>query len=425
MLNQKCTGVRSLLLTILATALVGPGAWGQTFKVLHQFGDSGDGQMPLAGQILDGQGNLYGVTEYGPSGGNECGAGCGTVYQLKPNSDGSWTETVIYAFDGSDGAYPFSSPVFDSHGNIDGTTWAVSYGDNAGFVYQLMPSSNGTWTESVLHQFANPWEGGEPSELIFDTAGNIYGAATSGGLNDTGTIFSLNRSSGWPERLLRTFDRYPSDGGGGPWGAVVFDANGNLYGSTFLEGRYNAGVVFKLTNQGSGFWHETVLHTFTGASDGRSGNGVVFGPDGSLYGVTEYGGYLGNAYCSFGCGTVFKLTPGSDGTWTETVLHSFRGGNNDGAFPTRHVTFDAAGNVYGTTANGGSSGSCYSGCGTVFKLTPSPDGQWTEIILHSFTGGSDGSNPESSLAIDGAGSLYGTAYSGGLYGYGVAYEITP
>ena len=426
MLNKKYTAVRTLLLTIFVTALFGSGAWGQTFNVLHAFeGAPGDGEKPLTGQVFDGQGNLYGVTE---SGGDACGnGGCGTVYQLKRNSDGSWTETVIHAFDGDDGTYPFTSPVFDSQGNIDGATWAQDHGQDAGFVYQLVPGANGSWTESVLHEFSAPWEGGEPSELTLDTEGNIYGAATSGGVHDAGTIFSLNRSSGWQDRLIHAFDGYPGAGGGEPEGAITFDSNGNLYGTTFIDGTYNDGVVFKMTNQGGSFWHETVLYTFTGASDGRNPTGVVFGPDGSLYGTTVDGGNMGNSHCSLGCGTVFRLTPNPDGTWTKTVPYVFRGGPGDGALPYAHITSDVAGNIYGTTAAGGSASSpCPSdGCGTVFKLTPSSGGQWTESILHFFTGGLDGFNPQGPVAIDAAGNLYGTAYFGGAYNYGVAYEITP
>ena len=426
--NIKHTSARSLLLTILAASLVVPCAWGQTFKILHSFGASGDGQWPRAGQVFDGQGNLYGVTEIGPSGNGCLGdSGCGTVYQLKPNADGTWTESVIHAFNGSDSAFPSSSPGFDPQGNLYGTAAGHSgAGQYPDVVYQLTPGSNGTWTEAVLYQFPMSPFGYYPGDLTFDGDGNVYGTTAFGGLNNSGTVFSLNRSSGWQERLLHTFAGYPSDGGAEPGGPITFDANGNLYGATFVEGAHNSGVVFKLTNQGSVFWHETVLYAFTGASDGNGPTGVVFGPDGSLYGTTEGGGNLADSYCILGCGTVFKLTPNSDGTWRETVLYAFRGGPHDGAVP-YDITFDQVGNIYGATGGGGIRGDAcnLSGCGTVFKLTPSPGGQWTESILHFFTGGSDGFIPDGTLAIDGAGNLYGTAYMGGLYNDGVAYEITP
>jgi uncharacterized repeat protein (TIGR03803 family) len=431
MLNKTSKVIRNLVLTILTAALVGQGAWGQAFKVLHSFGDAGDGTSPAEGQVFDGQGNLYGITTSGPSGygclGNE---GCGAVYRLKPNSDGTWTETVVHAFNGSDGAYPLSSLLYDAHGNLYGSASGEGYYPDV--VYQLTPGSNGTWTESVLYQFTGcpSGNGCDPGELTFDATGNIYGTTRFAGLNDAGTAFSLNRSSGWQERLLHTFDYHLNDGGGGPLGAITFDADSNLYGTTLGGGAYNSGVVYKLTKQGSVFWQQTVLYAFARGSDGSAPWGVIFGPDGSLYGVTQSGGYQGTVHCFLGCGTVFRLTPNSDGTWTKTVLYAFRGGRRDGADPIERLAFDQAGNIYGVTAAGGiysdDNLSCrVYGCGTVFRLTPSSGGQWTESIAHFFTGGLDGSNPDGALAIDGAGNLYGVASSSGLYGYGVAYEITP
>lgn len=290
----------------------------------------------------------------------------------------------------------------------------------------MTPSSNGTWTESALYQFPPIPNGFGPGELAFDAAGNIFGTTRSGGANGTGIIFNLDRSSGWQESDLLSFDGYPYQSGGSPYGTITFDAAGALYGTTIFGGSHDFGVVYKLTKQGSA-WQEKVLYNFAGGADGNVPLGVIFGPDGSLYGITQGGGNQWNVFCLLGCGTVFKLTPNADGTWTKTTLYAFRGAHNDGAIPTTRITFDQAGNIYGTTTAGGSSGRpCYSsGCGTVFKLTPSPGGQWTESILHFFTGGSDGDNPDSPLAIDGAGNLYGTAADGGLYSAGVAYEITP
>ena len=422
MLNKGSKITRSLVLTIATIYLIGPGAWAQTFKVLHSF-NGGDGKWPLGGMVFDAHGNLYGVTQIGGSGGYCLSEGCGTVYELKPNPDGTWTESVIHAFNGSDAAFPLSSPVFDSEGKLYGSTdgqgGAGQYPD---VVYQLTPASNGTWTESVLYQFSGSFDS-SPGELTFDAAGNIYGITRFGGPYEAGNVYTLNRLQGWQERLLHTFG-YPSDGGGGPYGAITVNADGNLYGTTLGEGAHNAGVVYRLTRQGPFSWRETVLYAFAGGADGNYPVGVTFGPDGDLYGVTLVGGNLSAAQCGlFGCGTIFKLTPNSDGTWTKTTIYAFRGAPRDGAFPEDRLMFDRAGNIYSTTHGGGNNTVCLNGCGTVFKLTPSSGGRWTESILYFFTGGSDGSYPVGTMAIDAAGNLYGTTANGG-YGDGVAYEIT-
>ena len=425
MLNKTYVAVRNLLLTIFTLSLLLSGAWGQTFKVLHSFGASGDGQWPQGGVVFDSHGNLYGVTEVGPSGNGCLGEGCGTVYQLKPNGDGTWAESVIHAFNGNDAAFPFSSPVFDAQGKLYGTADGhAGAGTFPAIVYQLTPGSNGTWTESILYQFPSSPDN-QPGAVTLDSAGNVYGVADAGGVNQSGYIYRLNRASGWQEQFLLFFDQtYPYLSGLSPQGPITFDDNGNLYVATILGGTYGCGVVFKLTGQGSFFWKETVLHDFACGADGYYPVGATFGPDGSLYAVTQIGGISRADQCPFGCGTVFKLTPNADGAWTKTTLYAFHGGQNDGAFPVDGLVFDQAGNIYSTTDAGGNS-SCSSGCGTVFKLTPSSGGQYTESILHFFTGGSDGSVPISTMASDGAGNLYGATYRGGTYGDGVAFEITP
>ncbi len=424
MCKDKYAAFRSLLVTTLAILLMVPAAWGQTFKVLHSFGASGDGQWAEGGVVMDGQGNLYGVTEIGPPGDGCLGnGGCGTVYQLKPHSDGTWTESVIHAFTGSDSAFPFASPILDSQGNLYGTADGhAGAGTYPEVVYQLTPNSDGTWTESILHQFPTSQDD-SPGAVTLDPAGNVYGVANLGGVNGTGYIYKLNRATGWQEQYLLYFDpHYPYLDGLSAQGPITLDGNGNLYGAMILGGTHDCGVAYKLSNQGSFLWKETVLHNFACEADGFYPIGATFGPDGSLYGVTQVGGDAGSIAC--GCGTVFKLTPNSDGTWTKTTLYTFRGGPNDGAYPVNGLVFDRAGNIYSTTDGGGNS-TCSGGCGTVFKLTPSSDGQYSESILHFFTGGLDGANPISTMAIDGAGNLYGATYRGGAYDDGVAFEITP
>jgi len=224
--------------------------------------------------------------------------------------------------------------------------------------------------------------------------------------------------------------------GAGP-GGLILDATGNLYGTTAGGGLSSqncadtCGVVFKLKSAGQG-WVLTPLYQFQGGSDGATPVGVVFGPDGTLYGTTELGGMTCPSQTQYGCGTVFNLSPSPTACksalcpWTETVLYRFAGGSNDGAIPEGQVTFDQSGNLYGATYQGGIyTANCAQGhdwCGTVFELSPS-DGGWTESLPYTFTGGFDGSNPEAGLTLDAAGNLYGTANSNGEHYDGTVFEL--
>jgi len=210
-----------------------------------------------------------------------------------------------------------------------------------------------------------------------------------------------------------------------PAAVVVFDSSGNLYGATGAGGPYGNGTIFEVTPGKHGSWTEKVLYFFGSGSDGAvPGGELVFDKAGSLYGVSAFGGgYPQN--CMGGCGTVFKFTPGAKGEWTLTTLYSFD--ETDGAFPGGGVIFDAAGNLYGVTNAGGAynSSDCNVGCGTVFELTPG-GGTWTETVLHSFdANGVDGYAPYGPLIADAAGNLYGTTVYGGAHGYGTVFEITP
>jgi uncharacterized repeat protein (TIGR03803 family) len=227
--------------------------------------------------------------------------------------------------------------------------------------------------------------------------------------------------------------------GGGPEGGLMMDAAGNLYGTTYGYEQpcgSQCGTVFKMKPTGHG-WVLTPLYKFSGGNDG--GNpyaAVVFGPDGALYGTTDFGGSNcpSDGQYDTGCGTVFRLTPQPTACnsalcpWTETVLYRFTGGANDGALPTSQVTFDTAGNLYGTTYSGGVyTPNCYYGddwCGTIFKLTHS-NGGWTESVPYIFTGGNDGANPIAGLTADAAGNFYGAAEANGKGGGGTIFELTP
>jgi uncharacterized repeat protein (TIGR03803 family) len=206
-----------------------------------------------------------------------------------------------------------------------------------------------------------------------------------------------------------------------PEAGVTLDGGGNLYGTTYQGGSSNRGSVFKLAHKGSG-WTLSPLYSFTAGRDGSAPIArVVFGPDGSLYGTTQFGG----RNCGVGCGTVFNLKPPVSickailCPWTETLLYKFSGGS-DGANPGYgDLTFGPTGDIFGTTYFGGNNAQ-----GVVYELT-FQSGKWTENAIYRFIGTNDGGNPYSSVVFDGAGNLYGTAYAGGADGHGTVFQLTP
>lgn len=277
-------------------------------------------------------------------------------------------------------------------------------------------------SEHVLYSFTDGTDGSHPeAPLIFDGNGNLYGTSLLGGAYGYGTVFELSpaKGGGWTETTLHSFN---GTDGFGPSG-LVFDGSGNLYGTTQEGGTGTAcsgrcGTVFELSPAGGGAWTGTILYNFQGGSDGYyPRSGVIFDAQGNLYGTTQQGGAAGR-------GTVFEL---ASGTWNETILHSFHVNTKDGTGPAAGLIFDTSGNLYGTTPGGGGAGGvCHGGCGTVFRLAPNGQGGWTETVLHSF--GNRGDNgiwsPGCTLVLDGAGNLYGTA-SESHNGYGAVFELTP
>lgn len=307
----------------------------------------------------------------------------------------SYMEKVIYSFaGGSDGADPLAGLVRDGAGNLYGTT--VSGGD---YGYGTVFTLDTTGKEAVLHSFSGGPDGGYPyAGLILDAAGNLYGTADAGGAHNCGAVFEM--PAGGAEGVLYSFTGTGGDGAH-PLAGLVRDAAGNLYGATADGGASGFGTVFELSAGGA----ETVLHSFTGRSDGEYPEAGLFQDGlGNLYGTTYAGG-------AAGFGTVFKI----DGKGNETVLYSFRGGA-DGEYPSAGLVRDAAGNLYGTTNSGGASGD-----GMVFKVSPAGK----ETVLHSFKGGKDGEYPYASVIRDAAGHLYGTTYGGGASGWGTVFEIDP
>jgi uncharacterized repeat protein (TIGR03803 family) len=384
--------------------------------VLHSFnpGHEYDGWEPLAGLIVDAAGHLYGTTRFGGT------IGEGTVFEMKYSRLRGWTEKILYNFNptqNNDGSEPYAGLVFDTAGNLYGTTAGGGAYGNYGTVFELTPNGSGGWTEVILHSFNNDGKDGYGpiAGLTFDTTGNLYGTTASGGTFGSGTVFGMSPRSGggWQEAVLHSFNNDRKDGYQ-PFAGLVIDAAGNLYGTTFSGGTYGGGTVFGMRPRAGGGWEEGVLHSFS--EDGEDGTnpwgGLIFDAEGDLYGTTAYGG-------TDDCGTVFGLRPKAGGYWQEGVLYSFYTKPNDGCSPVAGLIFDASGNLYGTTNYGGI------GCGTVFGLKPKAGGGWVEGVLHSFKNSSDGCEPSAGLTLDAAGNLYGTTKAGGNYNYGTVFGVEP
>jgi uncharacterized repeat protein (TIGR03803 family) len=398
-------------LTIFAAVLTFPGRAAVAESVLYRFRGGNDGFAPLAGLISDKSGNLYGTTSSGGDG--ACQDGCGTVFELSPASGGHWTETILYQFTGSgDGAFPDAGLTFDTADNLYGTTiYAGAYDDGTIFRLNAPATFGGAWSLNVLHSFIGHMEGKYPwGSLIFDHAGNLYGPALFGGPFGGGTVFQLaappTEDGAWTLHVLHSFKGVKD--GLDPAGALIMDRKGALYGTT------NGGTVFKEVPpaQGHTTWTLKVLFNFDYVL-GLSG-GLVAGKMGVLYGATAQGGSANE-------GTVFQLTPPAmrGGAWTATTLYEFAGGS-DGEYPQNALVADNAGNLYDTTQAGGSSA-----FGTVFKLAPTQHGPWIKTTLHNFTGGRDGSGPGAGLIFGRQGMLYGTTLNGGVSDNGTVFRVAP
>jgi uncharacterized repeat protein (TIGR03803 family) len=395
------------------------GGW--TEAIIHTFNDNGtDGWQPFAGLILDVDGNLYATTGAGGP------VSDGTVIELSPRGGGRWKEAVLYSFNANvtDGQNPWlAGLVLDASGNLYGTTFNGGTYDN-GTVFELKPNGNGSWTEESIYNFGNSTgtDASDPAAgLIFDGHGNLYGTTVLGGGVGLGTVFELSprQGGGWSEKVLYSFCSQTGCADGHySFGGLVFDAFGNLYGTTPYGGTYGYGTVFELSPNGSGGWTHTVLHSFN--LDGTDGvypwAGLTIDSAGNLYGTTEYGGsnYYG--------GAVFVLAPNGSGGWTEAIAWSF-GNGNDGYQPVGSLIFDAAHNLYGTTLYGGANGG-----GTVYRLSPH-NGGWAEGVVYNFcsqTNCTDGYSPYGSLTFFGSGvDLFGTTSGGGANGNGTVFELTP
>lgn len=323
------------------------------------------GVDPYGNVIFDNQGNLYGTTV----GGGDFGRG--TVFKLSPNPDGTWVRTTLHNFAGSpdDGSSSSAGVVFDAVGNLYGATCGGGISGN-GTVYQLKPERDGSWTEKVLHSFQGGTDGSCPfGSPTFDGAkNNLYGTTAAGGANakcsGCGTVFQLLRSQNWKENVLHTF----SGGSDGrePLAGLTWTRPDTLYGTTYAGGGLlDAGTVFQVA-RAHNVWTGSVIHSFTGPDGAFPQSDLVL--DGrNLYGTTSAGG---TSHDPENGGTVFKLEF-SNGQWTERVLHSFNGPPHDGVLPMSGVALrrDATGlHIFGMTWRGGP-GECLLGCGAVYEIT--------------------------------------------------------
>jgi len=339
--KELAVRLRAALL-ILTVILWVTSSYAATEKILHSFGGGSDGTYPTSALVVDASGHLYGTTFAGGA------YGLGTAFELSPNAGGGWTEKILHSFgNGTDGGNLYAGLIFDASGNLYGTTYAGgAYG--AGTVFELSPRTGGGWAEKILHNFGNGTDGANPcASLIFDAAGNLYGTTYQGGAYTSGTVFEMSPKAGggWTEKTLHSFGK--GTDGAKPFYGLIFDASGNLYGTTNLGGLYTYyGVAFELMPKVGADWMEKILHSFGNTGDGSNPSGLIFDASGNLYGTTSSGGagYLG---------TVFELTPSSGGDWTETLIFSFD--FTDGSDPHAGVIFDAAGNLYGVTDEGGAS----------------------------------------------------------------------
>ncbi|MGA7218290.1 MAG: choice-of-anchor tandem repeat GloVer-containing protein [Candidatus Sulfotelmatobacter sp.] len=377
-------------------------ATAQTETILYNFGASPtDGANPAAGLVFDSSGNLYGTTFNG--GANDTG----TIYEL-PTTGGEDILADCPAVGANAPLNPNSALVFSSGGGIYGTSasgglYDTNYG---GTDFALMRVNGGYQLKRISSDlFGGENDIGTPTGVIFDNAGNLWGTGLSSG-DSAGFVYELEKNGGAWNRLDRVAfpktktlrDVFPNSG-------LIFDAAGNLYGTTMTGGRALKGSVYELPAPNYAL---STLASFNGANGNAPTAGVILDSLGNLYGTTSAGGY-------FSKGNVFELSPNGNGGWSETILFSFNGAN--GQAPGA-LTFDSQGNLYGTTVTGGTYNA-----GVMFEL--SPGATWTETVLHNFGGAGDGATPVGALIFDFLGNLYGATSAGGANGVGIVYEITP
>lgn len=417
--------IAGVVAVVAALALALPGSAAGTLETFFSFADEAEGAHPWGAVVRAPNGDLFGTTHDGGAG------GLGTVFQLKlPASGGTWTRIVLHDFTGGkDGAIPLAGLALAPDGTLYGTTTSGGGGEcseGCGTVYQLLPRPNGKYKYSVIYRFPTVASGTRTgAQLVRDADGVLYGTTSAGGTHDYGTVFALRPDGDtWKRTTLHNFAGF-SDDGQYPQSGVVFGPDGALYGTTLAGGQDvgSRGTVYRL-KPGAGANPATLslLHRFTGGSDGEKPIGAVaFAPSGDLFGTTSAGG---GGSCFGGCGIVFRLT-GKGKNWTEDVVHRFAGGAG-GAAPRAGVAVDASGTLWGTTPSGGTGAAV----GVIYRIRPpkKDGGAWKLFVEHAFSGTPvDGAIPFSNLVLTGSPlRLYGTTRDGGQTGSGgTVFAFTP
>jgi len=439
-LRDRFTSIRRrlgpCLPLVVAILLLAAKANAASEKVIYSFTGGSHGAQPNCALTWGIDGNLYGTTKLG---GNltACKSGCGTVFQLKYTGTG-WQETVIFTFNGKDGAVPNSGVIFRGAESLYGTT-AFGGPDNNGVIFKLTENQNHTWSETVIHAFRGLDDGNTPfGTPLFDDAGSLYGTTRFGpGKHEAGDgiVFELiPAGKSWSEKILYEFKDSPD--GADPYAGLISDGKGTYYGTTFNGGirskkclASTCGIVYSLTQSKTGKWEKQTIYRFCSKPDctdpGNPKDGVIFDDAGNLYGGTSEN--------PGGDGSVYELSPNRDGTWSQKVLYAFHG--QDGNDVDGGLLFDHAGDLFGATDVGGSFTVCtdgdgvahyhHLGCGTIFRLSPDKSGNWTESVLHDLGGFGDGSHPRRVMVEGKIGKLYGVTNLGGEYGQGIVFEVTP
>jgi uncharacterized repeat protein (TIGR03803 family) len=369
------------LLTTFVLSLSTYAAAQASEHVIHTFTSLSQG-FPASSFTADSHGNLFGINS-------------GSVYELTPSGSGGYTYHFLCYLPDGRGVFASGKLAIDAAGNLYGSTWQGGPLSN-GYVYEVSPPASGDkWAVNIIYNF-NGTDGAQADTgLIIDAAGNLYGGTKNGGPYDEGVAFELSPgANGWTYTVLHEFS---NSEGNGPQTALIFDKNGNLFGG-------NETSIFELSPSGNGTWTFSTAFAFTDATGFNPFGDPIFDAAGNLYETTQAGG-------AHGSGTAFMLS-NSGGVWDATVIHTFNSRDtNDGYYPYGGLTLDAHGNLYGTTSGGGGTGNT----GIVFELSPNSDGTWSETLLHRFgaVGSAGGNGPQYSLYLDLSADLIGTTDSGG------------